>query len=368
MRLRIEIVPSEDLGVVIFFGEEPMQTSTAPRHYVGIDIGSAEHTAALFMTTSAPRPLLSFTNDEEGFTAFLCWLGEQGVLPEQSVLCLEATGVYGEELTYFLAARQWRLAVEAPQHVKRGMGKPNKNDAVDAKQIAEYAYRYFDQLTLWQAPNAILERVETILTTRQHCVEERTRLGNMLHAFERKVVRTATAEQVLEAQKKLLTEHIKELDAALKKEIQSDPTFKEKVKLAQSVPGVGLLLSAGMLVISKGFTENLDHKRLASYLGICPHEHTSGRSVRHKARSRGSGPGLMRGWLHNATMCLITHQERYRTYFRERKAKKQPGKVILNNIANKLLKVLCAVINSGTAYEENHVSSKPLQKTALAIS
>ena len=158
-----------------------MQTNTAPRHYVGIDIGSQEHTAAIFTATSPTRPLITFSNDEEGFTAFLRWLAEHEVLPEESVVCLEATGVYGEALTYFLAARQWRLAVEAPQHVKRGMGKPNKNDAVDAKQIAEYAYRYFDQLTLWQAPNAILERVQTLLTMRQHCVEEKTRLGNMLH-------------------------------------------------------------------------------------------------------------------------------------------------------------------------------------------
>ena len=345
-----------------------MQAITAPRHYVGIDIGSKEHTAAIVTTTSAPRPLITFSNDEDGFTKFLDWLAENGVQPTESVVCLEATGVYGEALTYFLAARQWRLAVEAPQHVKRGMGKPNKNDAVDAKQIAEYALRYFDQLTLWQAPSAILERIETILTTRQHCMTEKTRLVNMLHAFGRKTVQTPVAEQILRQQKELVEKHIKELDTALKKEIRSDPTFKEKVRLAETVPGIGPLIAAGMLVLSKGCTEHLNHKRLASYLGICPHEHTSGTSVRRKARSRRSGPGLMRGWLHNAVMCLISHEERYITYFRERKAKKQLGIVIMNNIANKLLKVLCAVINSGKPYQNNHVSTKPCNKTVLLIS
>jgi transposase len=345
-----------------------MQTSTAPRHYVGIDIGSQEHTAAIFTTTEAKRPLIAFSNDEDGFTVLLGWLAENGVQPAESVLCLEATGVYGEALTYFLAARQWCLAVEAPQHVKRGMGKPNKNDAVDAKQIAEYAYRYFDQLTLWQAPSAILERVETILTTRQHCMVEKVRLGNMLHAFKRKTVQTPLVEQILRQQKELVEKHIKELDAAVKKEIRSDPTFKEKVRLAQTVPGVGPMISAGMLVLSNGFSEHLDHKRLASYLGICPHEHTSGTSVRRKARSRRSGPKLMRGWLHNAVMCLIGHDKRYITYFQERKAKQQLGAVVMNNLANKLLKVLCAVINSGKPYQENHVSIKPSHKPALAIS
>ena len=140
-----------------------MEKSSAPRHYVGIDIGSREHTVALFHAGSSERPVLSFSNDEDGFTTLLGWLTEHDVSPEDSVVCLEATGVYGEALTYFLAARQWPLAVEAPQHVKRGMGKPNKNDALDAQQIAAYAYRYYDQLTLWQARNAILGRVETII-------------------------------------------------------------------------------------------------------------------------------------------------------------------------------------------------------------
>lgn len=76
----------------------------------------------------------------------------------------------------------------------------------------------------------------------------------------------------------------------------------------------------------------------------------------------------MRGWLHNAVMCLISHEERYITYFRERKAKKQLGIVIMNNIANKLLKVLCAVINSGKPYQKNHVSLKPTNKPVLLTS
>lgn len=343
-------------------------TNVTPQWYVGIDIGSKEHVAALFRPTSpTTRPLLRFSNEEEGFAALLAWLSENDVQPSQSVVCLEATGVYGEALTYFLAARQWQLAVEAPQHVKRGMGKPNKNDAVDAKQIAEYAYRYFDQLTLWQAPDAILERVQTILTAREHCVKERTSLGNMLKAFERKTVRTSVAEEILRQQMELVKKHIKELDAALRKEIHSDPSFKEKVNLAQTVPGIGPILSAGLLVISNGFRERLNHKQLASYLGICPHEHTSGTSVRRKDRSRGSGPSMIRGCLHNATRSLIRHQKRYRTYFHDRKAKKQPGKLIMNNMANHLLKVFCAVMNSGKKYDKDHVSKKPVPKTTPAF-
>ncbi|MCZ7610992.1 MAG: hypothetical protein M5U17_12620 [Ignavibacterium sp.] len=40
-------------------------------------------------------------------------------------------------------------------------------------------------------------------------------------------------------------------------------------------------------------------------------------------------------------------------------------RLILNNIENKLLKIICAVVNSGTAYTENYKTINPeLIKTA----
>lgn len=167
-----------------------------PRFYIGIDVASESLCAALYQEGEQRRETLDFANDDTGFDSFTQWLASQGITHGNSIICLECTGVYNEALIYWLAARQWQIAVEAPQHVKRGMGKPQKNDAVDAQHIAEYAFRYYDKLHRWQAPDSALERISTLLTTREHCQKHRTAVQNILTALKRKVIRTPAAEGI----------------------------------------------------------------------------------------------------------------------------------------------------------------------------
>jgi transposase len=182
------------------------------------------------------------------------------------------------------------------------MSKETKNDHTDACQIAEYAYRYFDQLSVWQMPQEVLIRIETLLSTREHCVKHRRATQNMRTSLRRKVVRTPFAEKVLDRQCNALKEQITAIDKELRSEIGSDPHFKTMVELASSVPGVGMLMSAHFLVMTNGFTQHLNYRHLASYLGICPHEHSSGSSVYRKPRSRRSEPSAVRQLFHLAAM------------------------------------------------------------------
>jgi hypothetical protein len=52
----------------------------------------------------------------------------------------------------------------------------------------------------WQAPESALERISTLLTTREHCQKYRTAVQNILTALKRKVIRTPSAEGILEEQ------------------------------------------------------------------------------------------------------------------------------------------------------------------------
>lgn len=344
--------------------------------FVGIDVASESHTAAIYHQGQPFGSPLTFASSDEGFEKFRQWLNAFGITPQNSVICLEATGVYSESITYHLAAHHWRIAVEAPQHVKRGMGKPQKNDSVDAEQIAEYACRYHDKLHFWQAPSETLERISTLLSTRSHCSTQAVAVQNMLSSLTKKVVRTASAEAVLHEQYDALKKQIKRLDACIKEEIDSDDHFRTMMTIAQSVPGVGPMLATQLLVFTQGFTKTMYHKQLASYLGICPHEHQSGTSVYRNPRSRRSGPGDMRRLLFLSAMSVKRCTKRFGDYYQQKKAVHKNGHLILNNIANKLLKILCAVINSRTEFSANHVSKRtkaqkklePLAKINLAMS
>lgn len=334
---------------------------TTTTFFISIDIASEEHSVAVFQPGVSERATM--LNTPHGFEEFLRWSMAHGCSPKNSIICLENTGVYGESLTYYLAAEGWRITVEAPQKVKRGMGKQSKNNTLDAKQIAEYAYRYEDTLHFWQPPEAVLKRLRTLLTTRRHCDEEKTSVQNMLKAFERKVVRTPSAEALLHKQEALFIEQLSIIATAIVDELKSNSDFP-KVDLADSVPGVGMLMGVELLVMTNGFRECLDYKQLSSYLGICPHEHSSGTSVYRKPKSRQSGPSEMRKLLHLAAMSGLRTKTQFPVYFAKKKAAGKEGTLILNNIANKLLKILCAVINSGKKFDSKYISLPPKPKIA----
>ena len=71
-------------------------------YFVGADIASASFLACV---GAAPWNLVvkpvKFDNLEDGFGTFLDWLKEHKLTPENTVMCMEATGVFGEGLVHW---------------------------------------------------------------------------------------------------------------------------------------------------------------------------------------------------------------------------------------------------------------------------
>ena len=151
--------------------------------------------------------------------------------------------------------------------------------------------------------------------------------------------------------------HIQAIDHEIRRLMESDPTFKEMLLLLLSVPGVGLLLASHMILLTQ---TSLDHKELAAYLGIAPNEHSSGTSVFKHATSRHFGPAAVRKLLYLASCSVRTHQAQFTSYFTRKTKEGKPAKLVLNNIANKLIKIICAVLTTKTAFIKNYHSVQPL--------
>lgn len=332
-----------------------------PQYFVGIDIASETFTAAAgtapWQLTVRPQ---QFANELASFPQFMGWLQQHGLTQADTVLCMEATGVYGEALAYFLHAQGYQVAVEPPLKVKRAF-KPHgpKTDPVDSQQIAEYACRHWDELHRWQPNQAVLEQLKVLLSTREQFVRQATAHRNALHALRRKVVRTPLAEQVHVTTLQQLKSHLQTLEAEIRRLIDQDPTFGHLVGLLVTVPGVGLLLAAHFLVAFQTAPEPPTYKQLAAYLGICPHEHASGSSGHPYAKSRRFGPAAMRRLLYLASMSVRTHRPTFRHYFERKVAQGKPKQLVLNNIANKLLKIMCAVLRNQTPYIPGYRSIHP---------
>lgn len=327
--------------------------------FVGVDVASAAFMACVGTTPwkLTVKPV-KFGNNEDGFVSFLGWLQEHNLSPEQTVVCMEATGVYSEGLAYFLYASEYTVAVEPPLNIQRKFPvNASKTDELDCQYIAEYACRYGDKLSFWKPRVEILEQVKVLLTTRQHFSVQLTGHKNALHALNRKQVSSELAKQVHQNMVEQITKHIKSIDQEIRRLIESDPTFKQTLLLLLSVPGIGLQLAAHLLIAMQ---ETLDPKVLASFIGICPIKHQSGSSVYTTPTSRHYGPSVLRKLLYLGACSVRTHKKQFQQYFFRKLAEGKHKKLILNNIQNKILKIACAVVRSQKPYIPNYVSVNPL--------
>ena len=345
----------------------------APQYYVGIDIASASFTCSVGKMEGrwqiVVRPA-SFANEYDSFSAYLNWLHDHGVKPDNSVICMEATGVYNEVLAHFLWANGYTVAIEPPLKVKRAF-KPegHKSDPVDSTQIAEYAYRFWDELSQWTPRKEILEQIKTLLTTREQFVVERSGHQNALQALKRKQVRTLMAEKMHEKAIEELKRHAQEIEAEIQHLIDQDPDLRNLATLLISIPGVGALLAAHMLLLFKSAPEPYNPKSLAAFIGICPYESSSGTSVRGPSTSRHYGPPALRKLLHLAAMSIATHQQQFRLYYLRKVKEGKPKQLVINNLANKLIKIMVAVARTRTKFIPNYCSVNPaLLKMALTKS
>ena len=80
--------------------------------------------------------------------------------PKQAVFCMEHTGIYNAHLLDLLYELKLAVWLESSLQIKQAGGmQRGKTDKVDAQRIAQYAYRFRDQMRLWEPPREIVQKL-----------------------------------------------------------------------------------------------------------------------------------------------------------------------------------------------------------------
>ena len=330
-------------------------------YFVGVDIASETFVATILKKSLKSMQMAKeFSNAPDGFDEFVSWLAASKVDQRKAVICMEATGVYAEALCYYLHAQDWWLAVHPPLEIKRVFAPVgHKTDAVDSRQIAEYSVRFTDKLRRWQPKKALLEQIRTLLNTREQFVNQRTAHKNTLRALKRKPVRTPLAEELLLESISHFSKNIKIIESEIKNLLTKDAHLHGQFLLLLTIPGVGLLLASHVLVMMASFHSTHNPKAVSAWLGISPYEKRSGTSVYGKPTSRRYGPAIMRKLLHLAARSMRAHNPVFEKYYLRKVAEGKPKKLVINNISNKLIKIICAVLRDNQPYILNYQSVNP---------
>ena len=167
---------------------------------------------------------------------------------------------------------------------------------------------------------------------------------------ESKEVRTDSHSlvQVIEAR-------IEKIENIMLQVINSDEETARIYRLIKSVPGFGLITASYLLIITQSFTTLCNSRKLANFGGIAPHPHKSGTSIKGKTRVSPVADKRLKALLSNGTGSLIQHNKSITLYFERMIAKGKHENLVRNNIKNKMLHTVCAVIKRGTPYLTTYI-------------
>ena len=325
-------------------------------HFIGIDVSKLTIDVAIIINNDIGRIIqLVFTNDSKGFKEFKNRLNKEKIPFPETIFCMEHTGYYSKQLSRFIIAQHGNLWMEMSLKIIRSLGvQRGKNDKLDAKRIALFAQRNQQDFVPYNPPRLIVENLKTFLMLREKLINSKIAL--VVPVNELTCVDKAAGKIALKAISKALQgikKNINTLDAKIDELIASDKELAEKFKLVSSVPGVARITFCYLVYFTNEFKNYTQAKQLACYCGVVPFEYTSGSSVKGKPKVHNMANKKMKKLLHTAALCAVTHYPEFKQYY-ERKIKEgKPKMLILNNVRNKIVLRIAAVIKNNLPYKAN---------------
>lgn len=303
--------------------------------FIGIDVSKSQLDAASLPDGEAKE----FTNDERGIEQLVSWAQER--IPE--LIVLEATGGLETAVSVALFEAGCALSITNPRQVRdfaKATGHLAKTDKIDAIVLADFAMKIHPEPTT--LPDAHSRRMSALMTRRRQIV-------SMISAEK---TRLASAHPEVSPRLKIhiawLKEERDEIDKELHDQIRRDPVSDAKAKLLCSVPGVGPVLTATLLVDLPELGQ-VDRKQVAALVGVAPLNRDSGK---HRGkRFCWGGRARVRKTLYMAALSASRSNPTIQSFYQRLIAAGKPPKVALTACMRKLLIILNAMMRDMTPWQ-----------------
>jgi transposase len=325
------------------------------KHFIGIDVSKNTFDFALIKDGDISLPISKETsNNPAGLVELEEFISRQGVNMDETLFCMEHTGIYCRLLSHYLVERKYHVWLEMPVQIIRSLGiQRGKNDRIDAKRIAEYACLKKDKAVLWQPPREILLQINDLLTLRDRLVESRKSLKQPIKEFDDAGFKDTA--KLIESRCSItlsaLNKEIEQIEKELDKIIRKDSNLKKLYKLVTSVPGIGKITALTLLYFTNEFKLYVNANQLACYCGVAPFEHKSGTSVKGRSRVSPFANKRLKKLLHMVAMSTLSSDKQLALYYQRKVSEGKNKMLVINAIRNKILHRLCAVIKRGTPYQ-----------------
>lgn len=321
--------------------------------FIGIDV-SKEWIDVAYSTSSKPIYLGQFDNTLTGFEQMLNQLDRLSNQVKQSwLICFENTGQYSKDLLEFLCQKQIPRCEGDPAFISKNIQfKRGKDDKTDAMAICQFAYRFQEELELSVPMDEKCQRISRLLARRDLLVKHLTTLKNDMKENKRGFSEKEY-ELIFQSNQELVNMYnaqIKQTEQLIKKTLKEDEQMKKNNELIQSVKGVGPIISAYIIALTRNFERfDFNARKFACFCGIAPFPFSSGK-FKGKDRVNKRGHKKMKALLSNGATVAVTFDPQTKLYYQRKKEEGKAYGSILNAIKNKLIARIFAVVRRQTPY------------------
>jgi transposase len=295
-----------------------------------------------------------FGNDTKGFRQLVKWIMKHtDCKTEELLICFETTGLYSLQLASFLSQSNIDFVMENPIQIKRSMGLVRgKDDHVDSKRIAEYAYMRKEKLKFTQLPSEELIKMQNLLAIRERMIRQKAGYQASLGEYKRVLVQQQQKDFFLLLINMInaLKKQIRKADETLIEIIHSSSKLLNIYTLLTSIKGIGVILAANIMVTTICFTKFNDSRKYACYCGTAPFKYSSGTSIKGRTKVSQMANKKMKALFNLAALSAIQHDPELKLYFDNRMANGANGMSTINIIRNKIIHRVFAVVKRGTPY------------------
>ena len=227
-----------------------------------------------------------------------------------------------------------------------------------ACRIREYAERFYDLLRPCFYPGEEMSELQELYRTRSLLVESRKRLDTLNIGDNCKSSVSLAADHARRAVLAELNTQISGLDHEIEALIQNSSEFSRNYQILTSIV-VGPVTSCELIIKTENFRKLDTAKKCAAYAGIAPYPKESGKmKCGHKISPMGDKQ--LKTLLFLCARSAKEHNKEIRLYFlKKHKVEKKHFFVAMNNIANKLLRLIYSLIQKQQTYDRDYIQRDP---------
>lgn len=280
-------------------------------------------------------------------------------IPKDAVLCAEDTGVYGELLLFLANQSGVKISFSPGYTIKHSLGIiKGKSDPIDASRIREYGQRFKDKLVFKEYDTEEITELKSLYSLRSQLVKARKVLRAGKHSRAKSPMQSISVNKHCNQALLSLDSEIDSVEKEMENIIKANEELNENFELATSIKGVGPVITTDLIIKTGNFRSIDTARKAASYAGVCPFPNESGKMV-GKNKTSPFADHKLKSLLHMGAKSAVKHNKEYRLYYIKKELEGKPHYLIMNNISNKMLRTIYAVIKNRIPYNQDYICLDP---------